>query len=292
MFNMEMPTYFDAAARVVVIGDVHGDLARLTECLYATNVLNKNGEWIADPPNTVVVQLGDQIDSRNRGAVSEWERVADTEVMLFMDRIDNVARMKGGRVISLIGNHEIMNVIGDFTYVSEHSGKDLILRQQRFQAGGPFSTILAKRCVVAKVGSLLFVHGGILPFHLMMVNGNLHRMNELTRKMLRGEPMDVNEVALLSEVVTGERGILWTRSYMEVINMPETLHDMLNAVLGNTGCKMVCVGHNTVHTITNVAGGRLWFVDAGLSRAYGTDTYQVLEIFNDGAEFRIVEIKK
>lgn len=292
MLNVDTPTYFDAAQRVIVIGDVHGDLARLMECFYATGILNHNGEWIAEPPNTVVVQLGDQVDSRNRGATEDWERVPDTEVMLFMDRVDNIARMKGGRVISLIGNHEIMNVTGDFTYVSEGSGKDLNLRQQRFQAGGPYARILAKRCVVAKVGSLLFVHGGILPMHLMLVDGNLHKMNELVRKLLRNEPTEMNEVVLLNDVITGDRGILWTRAYMEILNQPDVLHDVLTYVLGSTGCKLICIGHNTVSTITGISGGRLWFVDAGMSRAYGNDTFQVLEILNDGEEYKVIEIKK
>lgn len=291
MLNVDTPTYFDAAQRVIVIGDVHGDLARLTECFYATGVLNKNTEWTAYPPNTVVVQLGDQVDSRNRGSNDDWERVPDTEVMLFMDRIDNLARLKGGRVISLIGNHEIMNVLGDFTYVSDNSGRDLSLRKQRFEPGGPFAKVLAKRCVVAKVGSLMFVHGGILPMHLMLVDGNLHRMNEIVRKFLRGETMEMHDKTLLHDVVVGDRGILWTRAYMDIVNNMESMQEVLSYVLGNTGCKLVCVGHNTVSAITGVSGGRLWLVDTGLSRAYGNESFQVLEILNDGEEFKIVEIK-
>lgn len=289
---MDMLTYFDKAPRVIVIGDVHGDLARLSECLYATKVINNNGEWIADPPNTIVVQLGDQIDSRNRGIdIESWERTQDTEVVLFMDRLDNVARMKGGRVISILGNHEIMNVLGDFTYVSDINSKDLALRTQRFQPGGSIAQILAKRCVVAKVGSLLFVHGGILPMHIILLDGNLHRINEITRKMLRKEEISAEESAILNELILKESGILWTRAYIENLSKPEFMHDMLSFVLEHTKSKLICVGHNTVQTITGVSGGRLWLVDAGLSRAYGNDTYQVLEILNDGEEFRITEIK-
>lgn len=292
MFNMDMPTYFDKAPRVIVIGDVHGDLARLSECLYATKIINTNGEWIAEPPNTIVVQLGDQVDSRNRGiGIESWERTQDTEVVLFMDRLDNVARMKGGRVISILGNHELMNVLGDFTYVSEMNSNNLALRAQRFQPGGSIAQILAKRCVVAKIGSLLFVHGGLLPMHVMLLNGNLHTINEITRKMLRAEQMSPDETAILNELIIKESGILWTRTYIESLSKPEFMHDMISFVLESTKSKLICVGHNTVQTITGVDGGRLWLVDAGLSRAYGNDTYQVLEILDDGEEFRVTEIK-
>lgn len=287
-----MPTFFDASPRVIVIGDVHGDLARLSECLYATNIINRNGEWIAEPPNTIVVQLGDQVDSRNRGVgIVEWERIPDTEVLYFMDRLDNVARMKGGRVLSIIGNHEIMNVLGDFTYVSPSNSGNLSLRSQRFKPGGSIAHLLAKRCVVARIGSLLFAHGGILPLHIILLDGNLHKINEITRKMLRAEPMTQEESALFDEIVVKESGILWTRSYMENLSKPEFMHDMLSFVLEHTKSKLICVGHNTVQTITGVDSGRLWLVDAALSRAYGGDSFQILEILNDGEDFRIVQMK-
>jgi hypothetical protein len=109
--------------------------------------------------------------------------------------------------------------------------------------------------------------------------------------MLRGEMMDVYEAEIFNSCVLGNEGMLWTRVYMESLNKPEMLHEILTYVLGETKTKLMCIGHNTVATITGVGGGRLWFVDAGLSRSYGNDTFQVLEILNDGEEFRLNEIR-
>lgn len=291
MFDIDTPTYFDQTPRVVVIGDVHGDLGRLMQCLYSTKVLNQNGEWIAEPANTIVVQLGDQLDGKARapGIQDEWDRVSDTEVMLYMDKLDRTARLRGGRVISLIGNHEMMNVFGDFTYVSNKYITPLRVKQ--FQPGGRFAHILAKRCVIVKIGSLLFAHGGILPHHLVATNGDIHMYNALIRKMLRNESMTTEEKHTLYENVIGEGGLLWTRTYMELMSKPESMHEVLSYVLSNTNTKVMCIGHNTVPSITGIGGGRLWFVDAGLSRSYGGDVFQVLEILDDGENFRINEIR-
>lgn len=289
MFDVETPTYFDPCPRVLVIGDVHGDLGRLMECLYSTKILNRNGEWIADPPNTIVVQMGDQVDGRSRGGSEDWERVADTEVMVFMDSLDRMARIRGGRAISIIGNHELMNVAGDFTYVSNKF--QTTLRTSQFKPGGRFAQILAKRCVTVKIGSLLFAHAGVLPHHVLAARGNLHIFNELVRKYLRGEQMTEDEATMFEDCVVGQYGMVWTRVYMDNIERPETMHNILSPVLEQTNSKLMCIGHNTVNSITGIAGGRLWFVDAALSRSYGNNVFQVLEILNDGEEYRINEIR-
>ena len=52
--------------RIIVIGDIHGDIKRFKSILIDSKIINNNFEWIAEPPNTIIVQLGDQIDSLNR----------------------------------------------------------------------------------------------------------------------------------------------------------------------------------------------------------------------------------
>lgn len=285
------PTIYPACERIIVIGDVHGDMGRLMDILYNTKVINPNGEWIADPPNTMVVQLGDQIDSASRGGDPSWERLPDTEVMLYMDRLDDVARMKGGRVLSLIGNHEFMNVLGDFTYVSPKSlsaSGSTEMRRRRFQPGGPYAHILAKRNVVLKIGSNLFCHGGLLPEHLDAVDNQLIRINEVAHKVLKQEVITQQQAHILHNIILGDNGILWTRSYLQ--NVEEDLLDLkLQNVLERTQSKHIYVGHNTVSNISPAHRGKLWFVDAQLSRAYGSPGFQALEIINDGAEFRLLK---
>lgn len=290
MFNEDCPTVFPKSNRIIAIGDVHGDLERLTDVLYATKIIDTDGVWIAEPKNTIVIQLGDQVDGLTRVGDANWEKVPDYEVLYFMDKLDRQARLHGGRVISLLGNHEIMNCLGDFSYVSPKSLDDL--RISRFCPGGTIAQLLSRRCVVVKIGSILFVHGGLLPHHLDMFKGNIHHANTLIRKFLRKESIDDDEGNILYNGIIGQSGILWTRAYTEYIADTNLMTSLLDHVLEATDTKMICTGHNTVERITPLYNGKLWFLDAGFSRAYGTERFQVLEILNDGDEFRLLDLKK
>jgi hypothetical protein len=297
--TMDTPSILPRVDRVIVIGDVHGDLSRLMDILYACKIINQNLQWIAEPQNTVVVQLGDQIDSKNRMPTNPnetWEKLHDIEVMKFMDQLDVLARRHGGRVISMIGNHELMNVLGDFSYVSPKSleksnGRDA--RQRLFSVGGEMAQRLSRRNILQKVGSLLFVHGGLLPMHLDVLHDNIHIVNEGFRKYLRNQHSEITEAEMqvLSALVFNDEGVLWTRKYMEMQNNPVEMKQILENVLQRTECTKIFVGHNTVSNI-GTFGGQLWFTDSGLSRAYGNTQFEALDIGDDGANINIIRITK
>jgi hypothetical protein len=128
--------------RIIVIGDLHGDLNASIECLILAKCIepiklpenktvdNMNTffnklEWIGG--DTFIVQLGDQIDRVRPQNWDENEITNDTaykdegstlEIFYLFYYLDELAKKQNGRVISIIGNHEIMNTEGDFRYVS------------------------------------------------------------------------------------------------------------------------------------------------------------------------------
>jgi hypothetical protein len=92
--------------RVVAVGDVHGDYAQLVTVLRDAGLVDAQLAWSGG--RTHLVQTGDRID---RGVDSR--KVMD----LFM-RLEKEAKKAGGAVHPLLGNHEAMNVLGDFRYVT------------------------------------------------------------------------------------------------------------------------------------------------------------------------------
>lgn len=95
-----------ASPRVVAIGDIHGDFDAFAEILRHAGITDESGRWIAG--NTTLIQTGDFLD---RGA--KVKAVVD----LLMD-LDQQATAAGGRMVVLIGNHEVMNMVGDFRDVT------------------------------------------------------------------------------------------------------------------------------------------------------------------------------
>lgn len=94
-----------AASRIVAVGDVHGGLAEFKEILVEAGVVEATGAWVGG--ETVLVQVGDLIDRgpSMRGTLD------------FVMELEQAASKSGGRVVALLGNHEVMNLTGDLRYV-------------------------------------------------------------------------------------------------------------------------------------------------------------------------------
>ena len=91
--------------RIVTIGDLHGDLPRLEQLLRLSDLADSQNRWIGG--DSVLVITGDFMD---RGKQVRG-------VMDLVMKLEKESRKQDGRVITLFGNHEMMNVIGDLRYV-------------------------------------------------------------------------------------------------------------------------------------------------------------------------------
>src|SRR5262245_27006560 len=100
------PCEFDNVDRIVAIGDVQGAYDRFLEILQTAEIVDKNGRWSGG--KTHLVQLGDVLD---RGPDSR-------KAFDLLARLEREAASAGGRVHSLIGNHEVMRLIGDTRYTT------------------------------------------------------------------------------------------------------------------------------------------------------------------------------
>ncbi len=269
MLNNELIYEYPHAKRLIIIGDVHGDLKRFKNILKDANIINDDLEWIASPPDTIVVQLGDQVDSLNRNPVIEnWEILEDYNMLYFTNSLHNIAKTKGGKVISLIGNHELMNVIGDFSYVSPQSR--IANRQKYFQPTGTLSSILAYRPIVVKIGELFFCHAGIKKEHIQLLrdaNKPIEYLNELWKNFILTGNILIEDQAIFQNIIIGMSGILWNRE----------LDDQINDILKILGCEYMFIGHNPVEKI-QIQNDKIWLVDTCISRAFGGNTYQYIDI--------------
>ncbi|XP_017984015.1 PREDICTED: shewanella-like protein phosphatase 1 isoform X2 [Theobroma cacao] len=102
------PTFVSAPGRrIVAVGDLHGDLDQARSALEMAGVLSSDGEDLWTGGDAVLVQLGDVLD---RG---------DDEIAILslLRSLDIQAKANGGAVFQVNGNHETMNVEGDFRYV-------------------------------------------------------------------------------------------------------------------------------------------------------------------------------
>ncbi|MDQ1409616.1 MAG: hypothetical protein QOJ41_1351 [Acidobacteriaceae bacterium] len=91
--------------RLIAIGDIHGDFDDFAVLLKKVALVDAGNHWSGG--TSTLVQTGDLIDRGPKG-----RQVMD----LFM-LLEKEAASAGGRVLVLLGNHEVMNVLGDVRYV-------------------------------------------------------------------------------------------------------------------------------------------------------------------------------
>ena len=100
------PCELTAADRIVAIGDVHGAYEPFLAILREAGLIDKNRHWTGG--KATFVQTGDVLD---RGPDSK--RVLD-----LLRNLEGEAAKAGGQVLALVGNHEVMRMVGDMRYIS------------------------------------------------------------------------------------------------------------------------------------------------------------------------------
>jgi hypothetical protein len=257
-----------------VIGDVHGDLPAMNAALQLAGAIDAAGHWAGG--DDTVVFVGDLLD---RGA-------DDAPVLNTVRRLQGEASEVGGAVYCLLGNHELMNVAGDFRYVAEAAWQGWPAapataelpeipdfardRVAAFRPGGDAAAWLQTLPVFLVVGDTLFVHGGLLPSH---VDYGLAQINQEVSAWIAGQTREPPQWA------ASDNSPVWTR----VWSLPEPPPDCaaLTALLDRIDVDRMVVGHTVQEQGMNAAcDGRVWRADAGISAHYGGNV-QVLRATMD-----------
>ena len=310
------PLRVSAPGRVVALGDIHGDIGQARRALTIAGVLGDGGdavnpEWIGG--DTVVVQVGDVLD---RGD----DEIA---ILILLQKLHKQAEKEGGAVYILNGNHEVLNVSGDFRYVTQGAfqestrfGEHLVnlfgdsfkdafggaegdarkrqvkARVGLFSPGGPLAQQLAMNSTVLIVNDTVFAHGGLMPRH---VEFGLERLNRAVSDWMRGREIadEKDRVALGMAIGSVKDSVVWNRMFGTENFVTDTDRDRACEVLGKTldaipGAKRMVIGHTPqLGGCNGECDGRIWRVDVGMSFGVVGADPEVLEI--DGEKVSVLD---
>lgn len=266
---------------------------------------NRWFKWIGE--QTYVVQVGDQIDRCRpyEGHVCKDitttpnDEDSDLEIMLFYDSLDHIAKKAGGRVLSLLGNHEIMNVMGDMRYVSNKGLREYSPEPKNINDGlqirkNKFASIMSKRMACTRstvlvIGDYLFVHGGIA--NKLAYKYNLIDINSIIRKFLYGSlkyqedlkqllnsskfsPLWYRKLAYIPPDINGVENKQCKTIYNHVIKqINDTNSDQIISTQPVIQLKGMVIGHTPQFTvfgkgITTACSDRIIRTDIGASSAF------------------------
>ncbi|KAK0546137.1 hypothetical protein OC845_004751 [Tilletia horrida] len=285
--------------RLVAVADLHGDYEHALNVLEMANLIDARPEsrladgsplWIGG--HDVLVSTGDIVD-RGTDTIKLYK-------MFTSLRAQASAQDPPGQVVNLLGNHEIMNALQDWRYVT---APDLDTfggakaRRHAMSADGwigkewlEWYNITASLDLLPaeflpegyEIPRASFVHGGITPQYASggdrtRVHGAIEAINTVGKSFLRKALEDPNPSGHLPPGTTAaERqlysadGPLWYRGYAldasddEVCKRAEAASHAL-------GVDYLVMGHtpNFDGFVVRCPQARILLIDTGISRAYG-----------------------
>ena len=305
----DQPNVLPPVRRIIVIGDIHGDWEMTQKLLKVGNLIDNNGNWIGG--DTVVVQVGDQIDrcrytfnsnklhnpSCDKKEATNPDEGNDWKILQYFTQLHKQARQVNGAVYSLMGNHELMNVRGDFRYVSYEGRQefnnyvkpdDSIItngteaRAWAFKPGNPISEFLAcTRQMAIIIGSNLFVHAGLLPiiaekYSVKSLNElmSLYLWDKLESSYKYNDVFTSNDISPLWNRVFGNIGMQYhsnkSTQYLDLAEAKNKCTTLLNPLKLIYEVDKIYVGHTPLmdHGISSVCDGKVWLTDFGASKAF------------------------
>lgn len=265
-----IPPILKFPERVIAIGDIHGDIQMLRTLLIKSKVIDSKDNWICE--NTYVVQVGDQVDDSRSKEISGIFETKDTDVLTYTNTLHLKSLQHKSMFISLIGNHEILNVLSlnndinktksFLNYVSEKSisafattnDKDsgYINRAKLFFPGNVIAKLLAcTRLPVVIIGKYIFMHGGITNNTLKHLNINgknkLFEIQFIIRKFLLGLTNDKSEKQIVKKILMSD--IFWSRILSTIPDNlslnDERCESQISDVLRTLNLNGIIIGHTS-----------------------------------------------
>ena len=313
-----IPAILPAKRRIVVFGDIHGDLETAISMLKSSKVVkelpNKKLRWVGG--DTYVVQVGDQIDRcrpignmlcSNKHTTNNDE-ASDIKILELFTDLHKEAVKHGGAVISLLGNHEIMNAVGNMDYVSHLGLKDfenyvdpndpskrftsgMHARAHAFKPGNEYGKYLGcNRLPAVVIGSNIFVHAGIVDGLIRQIglSGNIDF--ETINRAIRAWLLGLLKTKYIKDIINSTKhSMFWTRILGKI--PPDVPLDNpvcskhISKVLKMFNVNGIIIGHTPQSFIYSddinaTCGGKVWRVDNGSSSAFNNFDKGFLETGN------------
>lgn len=224
---------YNKPAQLFAVSDIEGNLPALIALLKSGGVINDQWHWTFGKGHLVFT--GDFVD---RGSQV-------LEVLWFVYALEEQALAAGGKVHFILGNHEVMNLAGDSTYVHPlylHQTQQLHKNYAAiFGEQSVLGRWLVAKNIVEKIGPFLFLHAGISPYTNAM-QASVQQLNQLARPLYRdttGEGPNLESTIVMSEI-----GPYWYRGYYT--GTQKATQATIDSTLSLFGVKYIVTGHTIV----------------------------------------------
>ena len=294
--------------RIISIGDIHGDFKIFKRLLRMCKVIDTRGKWTGG--STHVVQMGDTLDGKRPGIKlneAYLKESGELEIILYILVLDSQAKLTGGRVISILGNHELYPYYfnNDKEFIRDYvkqSDIDMFkvhdIERARFLRPGNLGGVLFGRTrpLILQLGEFLFIHGSVtdslIKQNIIVATGkvDIAKINRSVAAWLMGTakiPRYLED--------TGKDNPVFSRSYSDEKTIKKAACSKISKQLEKfNNVKHVVMGHSSYSSINTTCKKMLIRTAVSLSRAFGGDLeskkLQVLEIIQEHMKDPVLNI--
>ncbi|MEX2963182.1 metallophosphoesterase [Microbulbifer sp. TYP-18] len=248
-------TTYDDGEPIVAISDIESNFSAFRDFLVTHGVADKQLNWTFGQGHLVLV--GDFVD---RGA-------STTQVLWGIYKLEQSAKLAGGKVHFIIGNHEIKSLQGNYQsankkyfYIAGMLGKQ---QYHLFDENSFLGRWMASKNVLEVINEIAFTHGGIHP-RLAEFDLSLQEINNLVRESYRNLYYTPVVETMESFLRSSTTGPAWYRGYFKDDLSQREIEQGLEAV----GANAVVVGHTLQSKVTALYKNKVLAIDVKHPKDY------------------------
>lgn len=242
-------TEYPGVGKMFIVSDIEGNFRAFRKLLTVNGVIDDKFNWTFG--NGHLVLTGDFFD---RG-----DHV--TEVLWLIYALEDKAKAAGGYVHFVLGNHELMNLSNDFRYVHPKYMEDAALLNEYYGAlyndNSELGRWLRTKNIMEKIGSVLFVHGGISS-EVNAADLGVSKINKLARPWYPDTTFKYKDPRV--ELLYSDAGPFWYRGYY--VGKTKAAPTQIDSTLRLFDVNFIATGHTVVaDTISSLYGGKVFNTD-------------------------------
>lgn len=228
------PAAYGKPSRLLAVSDIGGNFKAFRNLLIINKVIDNKYQWIFEDGHLVIV--GDCFDKEEQM----------TECLWFVYALEDKAIKKGGYVHFILGNHEIMNLNGNWRYVHPKYADTIPSKDKYavlYDRNNELWRWLQTKNILEKIGDILFVHGGISQ-EINQMNLSIAEINKLARPFYTSAK-ESHADTRLKTILNSRNSPLWFRRYYkdavgeELIDTTLYRFEVSTIVTGHTPVKHV-----------------------------------------------------
>jgi hypothetical protein len=238
--------YSGQEEKTLILSDVEGEFEPFRNLLLAGKVIDEKYNWTFGNGNLIVA--GDLFDRGRQVCQFLW----------LLYKLEEEAAENGGSVHVILGNHEIMNLSGDFRYVQQsylvNAHRISEAYANYYAADTELGRWLRSKNIIEKVGNMLVMHGGISRQVLAKnldpetINASCRPYYDATSKPIPDNLTDFFD----------ESSPFWYRGYFVE---PKATLGLVDSTLAFYRVKRIIVGHDIIEHVAPLYDGKIIGVD-------------------------------